>query len=276
MEGTIQKLGRRRLIQPQSKEAESFLSMYLDPIFSTEQILDRLGIGLSTFYKYQRELQIPELKLGIGVAAPPLPNKLKYNQIRTSEEKEELELVRKLARISQIKINLIPIYNRNGVSTLTQVSNGNLDGAIGSICKTKLRASQFSFSQDYSVQSGAFGFLFYRSHYCNLKSTKRPTLGVVQNSVHEDYAIYNLSIEYNLRSFRDYFFLLQALSVGRIDFALFHPAWLEKIPEFSKQIEKIEKKINYQIPSGIIFNNKGDPFVSLINQSIEKILEKES
>jgi hypothetical protein len=270
----VEKRGRPRKIEPNSLKAKLFLDLYLDPLESPEQIIKKTGIGLSTFYNWENELGLSKINMGLAVSTGLLPKKRALQSIKIAEEIFELELLRKIAKSCQIRMNIVPVNNMNGFSIITPVLSNELDGAIGSISQTSERKKNLNFSINYLVDDKPSGYIYRSKIFFSLKrqSSKKPTLGAVQKSVHEEHALNGLQQDYIIRSYRDYFYMLDAVASGRIDYALFHPAWLHKLPQFKNQLEVCSQRIFYKSETGIIFNSSNDPFREVVNSAIEQFL----
>lgn len=256
-----------------NKSAQKFLDLYLDPLMTVEQICNLCGIGKSTFYNHEKELNLPKLRVGVGSVAANLPRTNALAAFSVPDEVKELNIVRRISREIQARIKIIPVLSTDAYSADDLISSKNVDFVISSLSKTKKRAETLYFSENYNFDMPPMGVLIRNPAYLGLRpfTKKKPTLGVLTASVHAEYADANLQAEFYVKHFRaaDHAFL--ALQNGNLDFVLFHPAWFQQLPHETFGLEICSKPYWYDTHSAIVFHADSTAWIQPVNSAIENL-----
>lgn len=265
--------GRPRKITPQTELAKRFLELYLDPINKPDRIRQICGISLSTYYKYENELAIPQLTVGLGSSSIQVIQERRWNLVQRPEEIEELNMIRKVSSLMQIRMKLIPFLTTNIHTKAAGLRTQQFDLVIDSIAKTKVRSREFYFSQNYLLNDAPSGVLIRIRHSLpyTVRGSDKPLLGVSQGSIHEEYALEKLAPEFNVRSYRTISLLFEGLRKAKIDFVLNHPSWIKILNLADTDFEICSKRYVYGAISGIMFRRDTALWVDPVNQALEQL-----
>jgi len=267
--------GRPKKILGQSIEARQFLQLYLDPLISKKFIIQQCKISQATFYNYERELDLPQIRVGIGCPQIDLPLGRVFSKINAADDLYELNLLRKISPLIQTRFKLIPTLRANVYAAPYALKKREIDLAISSISKTEEKNRDFYFSDSYFEGRSPHGVLMRKkTSYTPTVSEDRPLLGVVSSSVHSEYAAKHLQKEFHVRSFRTASIAFQALNAGRVDFVLFHPSWFQILPQDTAEIEICSKPYRYKSHTGILFHPDSEFLRPGVNRAIEIIHEQ--
>lgn len=268
------KTGRPRLVNLNS-EAKRFLDLYLDPLMSAEMICQLTGIKKSTFYNYEKELNLPQLKVGFGVSTAHLPREKVLGKLTDRDQIHELNVIRKLGRDLQARVKIVTVDCTDCRSVDNLIYSKKVDFVVSSITKTKKRSEDLYFSQDYFFDGGPFGVLMHNpTMKLNLLTSKnKPILGVTEHSVHAEYALSHLNQEFKIKKFRSGRKTLLALISGLVDFTLMHPSWLTARVSGIQDLQICSKPMFYSTHSAILFHADSQLWIPQVNESIERLHE---
>lgn len=260
--------GRPKIL---SQQSQKFLDLYLDPLMTVEQICFQCGIGKSTFYVYEKELNLPQLKVAVGSVDADLPRKNALSAFSLPEERLELDIIRHVGREIQARIKIIPVLSNDASSADDIINSKKVDFVISSLSKTKERAKNLYFSENYNLEDEPMGVLIRNPVFAGtrLLNQRKPTLGVLSPSVHSEYAEENLKSEYYVKHFRTAQRVFLDLQTGSLDFALFHPGWFELLPQETLGLEICSKPYRYNTHSAIVFHADSRQWIEPVNRAIE-------
>jgi ABC-type amino acid transport substrate-binding protein len=259
------------------KQSDTFLRLYLDPLMSPEAICQACGIGLATFYNYEKELNLPKLRVGIENQNATLPRQKALTLFSSRVERYELKVVRNLAKLLKARVKLIPCLALDANAAINAVKAKHVDFALAAISWTRKRSQEMYFSDSYNPEFPPSGVLMRlkRTVTSSLKAgALRPRLGVNEASVHQEYATDVLQNDFEIHVFKNVQPTLQALLSGKIDFVLLHPDWLEDFPTEATSIEICSKPFYYRSHTGIIFHSDSEQWRKPVNQAISQLLEE--
>ncbi len=265
------KLGRPQKI---NNKGEVFLKDYLNPLLSPQEICQKLSISLATFYNYEKELNLPQVRVAIGLSSANLPLKHALSANKTESDKSEIALISEIARLARIRVNLIP-KDTITLEAHYAVKAKQVDFAISSITCTKERSAQFYFSNPYSPEVKPLGVLIKlkNSNHIKIKPRGKYILGVPAGTVHSEHALQNMSQDFEIKLVRSIPLTIKALTGYKIDFALLHPFFLEIAKEEAKSLQICSDPIFYNAFTGMMFHSESEFLRPLINRAIDRRLE---
>lgn len=256
--------GRPKKVNPRG---ERFLQFYLDPLYSPEMICQKLSIGQSTFYEYESELNLPQLRIAIGNSSG-LPLKKALARFDSPSEKIELDILKTLLKLTGIRGKLIP-HSITAFAGATAVRRKEVDFAICSFSLTKDRSRDFFCSDAYQPDIRPQGVLIGLKENGVPISTFRPILGVAQNSVHSEYALNHLSHNFDVRLFRSVALAVQALHKKSIHFTLLHQNYFDLIPKELENTEIKSRPFLYDSYSTMLFHSDSEMWRTPINRALD-------
>lgn len=262
--------GRPRKFNLQS-DSKRFLDLYLNPLLSPNEISHLAGIKKSTFYNYEKELDLPQLRVGFGTLAGGLPRHLAINSVEDPEERHELNFIKKIAKELQVRIDIVPFLPQESTHMDRAIENKSVDFLISSLTKTKERAKTLYFSDEYFFDGSPHGVLIGESEFISFdkKWIGKPRLGVLTSSVHAEFAESNLKQEFQVRQFRTGREAFTSLRHRTIDFVLFHPSWLNFYPEETQGFKICSAPYFYNTHSAILFHSDSQIWQEPVNQVID-------
>lgn len=262
--------GRPRNLNPLGQK---FLAAYLDPLLTPEQICRQFRISSSTFYNYEKELNLPQVRVGIGLASQ-LPLKRALRDLKSAGERYEIEVLRAIAQEAGLRMKLIPCFSGDS-SLLSAVSQGRVDFLMASASKTRARARSFYFSDSYYANSSPWGQLLKlkKNDLSLVQGKTKPALGVVKGSIHEEYALRALAQEFQIVPALSVTANLRRLASRKVDFILANPSVLELYPEQAVNLEICSSAYAYDSHTGIVFSAESEHLKKNINQAIHRLHE---
>jgi hypothetical protein len=266
--------GRPKKIQGQTAEARKFLELYLDPLITKQAIIRQCRISQATFYNYEKELNLPQMKVAIGCPRVDLPWQRILSKFKDKDDLYELNLIRQISPLIQARIKLVPTLRSNVYAATYALKTREADLAISSMSMTAERRSEFYFSNPYFKNRAPHGFLLRKKrNHRAIVTSKRPILGVVISTVHAEFAQKQLQTEFQVITYRTALIAFKALNSERVDFLLFHPSWFKILPEVTADIEICSRPYCYQSQTGILFHADSESWRPSVNRAIEVILD---
>jgi ABC-type amino acid transport substrate-binding protein len=260
--------GRPKKLNPLG---ENFRCLYLNPLLSYADICRELKISKSTFYVYEKELNVPTLRVGIGNSSG-LPSDRALKQFTTALERYDSEVIRALARKMTVRFKLIPLSFQTQ-ETLVAVKEGAVDLGISSISWTKERGDLYYFSEGYIPSHSPNGRLITWKGREFGQTRAKPKLGVVEGSVHASFAKLNLRLEFHLKTYRSMAMAFNALRESHVDAVLTHEDWVN-IFGLSQKTEIQSRKYNYNSFTGIIAHHQSALWLPEINRALEQLQDE--
>lgn len=263
-----------------NKQTSRFLDCYLDPLNSIDDIARLCGLKKSTVYNYEKELDLPKLKVGFGTVRSNLPKERVFDLIDDCDELYELHLIQQLGRELNARIKIIPTppYPYNSYSPIQLIETKQVDFLISNYTKTKALTKKFYCSSEYFLEGGGpSGVLYCNPQYemqRHIKKNEKPILAVLENGIHAEYAIENLQHEFVVRIVKSSNGAYAALQCGTVDYALFHESWIRFFCDEPERLRICSKPIFYRTNSTIVFHNESQHLVSSVNSAIDKILSQ--
>jgi hypothetical protein len=255
------------------KQSETFLRLYLDPLKSPADISQACAISLATYYNYEKELNLPQLRVGIENQNAHLPRLKALRSFKSACELYELRVLCDLAAYLKVRIKMIPCLATDAHAAVNAVKAKSVDFALAGISWTRERAQQVHFSDPYKPDISPCGVLMRAKKEINVRRLK-PRLGVHEGSVHKDHAMAHLQNDFDIRVFKNVQPTLQALIQGHVDYVLLHTDWLEDFPQEAQAIEVCSEPFYYQSFTGIIFHSDSELWRQPVNEAIARMLEE--
>lgn len=185
------KRGRPRLIGLNSNLFQKF---YFDPYFSPDEIMSLLNISKQTYYRLERELQAPKLKVGMGTYSDLPQQKMKW-ALKGGVHHYDYELMRLVCRRLKIRAK---VHFDSPKQIVAMTSARQLDVSFASISKTTRISEQFSVSKGYQETVPPQGQVYLSTLAKVSAGQTKPKIGVIKNNVHHLWAIKNLNREYEI------------------------------------------------------------------------------
>jgi len=252
---------------------EEFLKAYTDPLISQEDVCARFGIQKSTFYNYEKELALPKLRVGVGFHTV-LPRHKFLKGARDAMELYEVEFLRRLAVDLRVKIKVVPLFSGDA-SPEKQLLAGNIDFLLSGLSKTEARARDMCFSDQYVPKATVpRGRLICKKGF--RVESARPLLGVVQNTVHDDYARKHLHREFAIKAYPSLPRAIEALRRNNLSFLLCHPSALDLYKEDMTSMVDSGREYKYDTHSGVAFRRGFDEWLEPVNRIIARMQEEET
>jgi ABC-type amino acid transport substrate-binding protein len=264
--------GRPRLYGSHSKK---FLQYYLDPLMTGADICRQCGISLATFYNYEKELQIPQLRVGVENDHTQFSHKKALKMFSRPGELFELKIVRELAARMNVRVKLIPYDSSDANSALNGVKKNEIDFAVADLSWTRERNRHFYFSDSYKPEIGPSGFLMRLKGSTPVQAGVKPVLGANEGSVHLEYANDHLQNDFQLKKYSNVEPLLLALHAGEVNFVILNPVWLEIFPQYAPNIEIVSKRFIYRSHTGVVFHADSEHWRPAVNEALAQLLEDE-
>lgn len=261
----IKRRGRPKAI---SAQLEQYLKLYFDPICGQNYICQSLGISKAAFYRYEKELNAPKVRIGIGTHLR-LPKKMVINRLKQWPHSwYDLQMARAICKTLGVRGTLLFSESRK-VCHLAHL--GRLDFALASVAWTREKEQYLCFSKPYISKESPNGTIVKKKQI-ELK-TPRPSLGVIKNNVHHQFAVKNLGREYSIKTFHSTNHWFHAFDKGLVDTVLLYSG-LMKSPQFNLFIDKLSPRFNYENSfSAIVTGKKKQHWIGLINYAVERILD---
>lgn len=259
------KAGRPKKINPTGKR---FLDLYLDPLVHTNEIAKMCQISRKTHYRYLTELSIPVTRVAVGIYSV-LPIQRAMTAFSNESELYDVEILRSIGAIAGIRFKLIPTLPELAIE---MVRGGKVNMAIAALSQTKERAHELLTSFPYKPHVRPRGKIFSIANSANLLFSKklRPTLGVTNRSVHQEFARSALSNEYEICDYKTALELFNAMKSGAVNHCLILPE--NSIYYANAPILTEVSKMYYFDSHTAIFTHVESPDLArLINITIEKM-----
>lgn len=264
-------VGRPKKLNPLGNR---FLKLYLDPLNSAVEICSALGISLPTFYKYEKELNLPHLTVAIGNSSSHLPYKKALQGFTSPCEQYELLLFRSIAQHIGARIKLEP--RGYGSNTQEKVRTEKVDFAMTSLSWTQEGSKTLYYSNSYLLDSTPSGVLVAMKNRGPNLSTGRskPILAVTKNGVHSEFAEKNLKSGFSIKQCRNFAQVFKLLASFEADVALFNERLFSIYPEETKEMQIISKPFIYDSYTAMVFHKNSMHLIPEINKAIEIVHEK--
>jgi ABC-type amino acid transport substrate-binding protein len=250
-----------------------FLELYQNPFLHPQEICRALSISLATFYRYEKELNFPTLKVGVANSSK-LPNSKALKTFRTLPEKYDALILQELAKILPVRFKLISL-DFDSFEQVKSVSSSEVDFAIGSISWTKERSENLYFTEPYLFYERPHGkLLFLKDESLKIDPQTKPILSVPCGSVHSEYAETHLLHEFQVRKFASAHAAVKAVVDRKVYAALLHPGWLDILNIDKAQFKISEKVYHYESFTGLVFHKQSEKYLEIFNLALEKLNDR--
>ncbi len=258
--------GRPKIHSPHS---QLFLSLYCDPLQSPLAICQAMSISLKTFYRYENELNLPKLRVGV-MNHSGMPRLQALHQFRHPDEKYELGIVRALAFHLKVRIKLIPCESSEAEKLVQEQS---VEFIVAAIAATKERKRELYLSNSYDDMDRPQGAIFGLKKPLPTTQKEKPRLGVWSKSIHKEFAEQHLAQDYKIISYHGNVSLFEALRNGKVENVLVYPEQPHYFPQFSHNLIVQSKPYFYDSHSTIVFHRDSAEWLPEVNQALERLQE---
>lgn len=260
--------GRPKKLNPLG---ESFFRLCCDPFLSTEMICQQMQISRRTFYRYESELNLPELRAGLlNYSNLPIAKALLARKFPL--EHYYANLLREIGLRLGIRVKVICLEHSLAEKALRA---GEIDFAIASLSWTKERAKELYFSDScFPVRPSGNLVSFKKTGKPRIRL--KPRLGVVACSPHEDYAKKHLAQYYEILSFATTASLIYGFKCHRLEFLLLNYTEIDVYFK-NKTLDEVEinsTRIFYDTYSSILFHRDSADYRFAINQILAELQEE--
>lgn len=256
--------------RPRSIKHDKFLALYLDPTKSQTEICKSFRLSKTTYYRYEQELDLPKVKIGIGCTLNFLKKtilNIKGQHINDPFLSYDIQMAKLLCQVLRLR-GVIYFCEHQKLEEMAQ--EGKFDFALASLSKTNFRSKNFHFSNHYYKEIQPEGYLIKRRQQFEIFGRK-PVLGCLEGTVHEIYAKANLINEFEVKVFRSQKILEKHFLIGKVDFILQHCLSYNELKR--NETDVLSKKYNYKTTSGIIFPLGKDQYLQSVNKAVDLILD---